>query len=99
MVIIIVKALINKQNTSFFEERLTSVSKAALKLEGCSSYEWYKNPQEEAEYLVYGEFQSMKHFTGYKKSPVVEMIVNQVIPLTVSKPSFKHIKGEIFEQG
>ena len=99
MVIIIVKALIKKENFSLFEERVTSVCNDALRLEGCSSYEWYKNPQEEAEYVVYGEFQSIGHFKEYKKSPVVEMIINQVVPLTVSKPYFKHFEGEIFEQG
>lgn len=99
MVIIIVKALVKKENISLFEERLSSVSNTALRLEGCSSYEWYKNPQEEAEYVVYGEFQSIQLFREYKKSPVVEMIVNQVIPLTVAKPNFKHFQGEIFEQG
>ena len=99
MIIIIVKAIVKKENISLFEERLTSVSNAALRLEGCSSYQWYRNLQEEAQYVVYGEFQSMKHFTGYKKSPVVERIVNQVIPLTVSKPCFKHFQGEIFEHG
>ena len=88
-----------KENIGLFEERLTSVSSAALKLEGCNMYKWYENLQEEASYVVYGEFQSMNYFREYQKSPVVEMIVNQVIPLTVAKPNFKHFQGEIFEQG
>lgn len=98
MVIIIVKALVEEENINLFEERLTSVCHAALELEGCSSYQWHKHLQEKTEYMVYGEFQSMKHFIEYKKSPVVEMIVDQVIPLTVAKPRFKHFQGEIFEQ-
>lgn len=99
MVIIIVKALVRQENISLFEERLVSVSNAALQLEGCNMYEWYKDPQEEGSYTIFGEFQSLNHFRAYKKSPVVEMIVNQVIPLTIVKPKFKHFQGEIFEQG
>ena len=99
MIIIIVRASVKKENSHIFEKRLESVSGAALRLEGCNMYEWYKNPQEETSYVVYGEFQSMNHFREYKKSSVVETIVSQIIPLTTAKPSFKHFQGEAFEQG
>ena len=99
MVIIIVKASVKKENVSLFEERLELVANVAKKLDGCNTYEWYEHPKEANSYTVYGEFSSIDTFKKYKKSSVVEMIVDLLIPLMTTKPSFKHFHAEIFEQG
>lgn len=99
MIIILVNTQVEKENVNFFEEKLELIANSAKELDGCKVYDWYRNPKEENSYMVYGEFHSMDHFENYKKSYVVKMIVEQLIPLTSRKPKFKHFQGEIFEQG
>jgi len=63
------------------------------------NFHWFRNPSEEGFYTVYGEFSSMSDFENYRKSAVVETIVSNLIPLTSTKPIFKHFQASIFEQG
>lgn len=86
------------ENVTLFKERLQSVVAAASELKGCSRYEWYQDTASDYQFIVYGEFESEGSFAFYK-SRIVDRIGRELLPLTVSKPSYKHFRGEVFEQG
>ena len=99
MIIIYVSVSTPPENTSEFEDRLRRVVDAAKNVEGCLRYEWFKNPDSSNQFTIYGEFDSEENFALYKQSNVVEMIGRQLLPLTMSKPTYKHFRAEVFEQG
>ena len=99
MVIIKVEVTINEVNKQIFETRLNDVIQAALLLNGCLAYHWFRQRIKSNSYFVYGEFSDIKSFQDYKKSHVVKMIVDNLIPLSVSKPEYKHFEASVFEEG
>ena len=99
MVIVHVSVATSSENLALFKERLQNVVAAACQQKGCVRYEWYQDTVSDHQFTVYGEFESEESFAFYKKSEVVGMIRKEVLPLTVSKPSYKHFRGEVFEQG
>lgn len=98
-IITYVNAVTSAENAAQFEEKLGQVASAAKHLKGCQKSEWYRNPDPTYHYTMYGEFDSEENFTLYKHSSVVDIIVKQLIPLTASKPEFKHFRAQVFEQG
>ncbi|WKN43190.1 putative quinol monooxygenase [Tunicatimonas pelagia] len=99
MIIIHVTTTVNPSNTDAFEKTIQKVCDDALKLKGCIAYTWFRDHHVKNGYMVYGEFESMTDFKVYKESEVVKKIVTEVIPLTSSKPKYRHFDGEVFEQG
>ena len=99
MIIIKVETSITETNKVKFEETLTEVANSATKLNGCLEYYWFKDKILPNHYFVYGEFSDMQAFLNYKKSYVVDTIINQLIPLTASKPKYKHFEAIVFEEG
>ena len=99
MIIIYVTTTVDPKNIQAFEKTIQHVCEEALKLEGCSTYAWYRDHRTEDGYFVYGEFESMDHFLSYKDSHVVQIIGEEIILLTSSKPRHKHFNGEVFEEG
>ena len=67
-----------------------------LLLNGCLEYYWFKDKILPNHYFVYGEFSDMQAFLNYKKSYVVDTIINQLIALTASKPKYKHFEAISF---
>jgi quinol monooxygenase YgiN len=82
-----------------FERVLREVVAQARGVSGCSRYDWYRSPDAEREVFVYGEFESEEAFSAYRKGPVVKRIGEQLIPLLETRPSFKHFRATVLEQG
>jgi quinol monooxygenase YgiN len=81
-----------------FEQVLREVVSEARAEAGCSRYDWYRAPDAEREFFIYGEFDSEEAFAMYRQGPVVKKIGQQVIPLLEARPSFKHLRGAVLEQ-
>ena len=82
-----------------FEDVLREVVAQARGVAGCSRYDWYRSPDAQREVFVYGEFESEEAFAAYRKGPVVKRIGEQLIPLLEARPSFKHFRATLLEQG
>jgi len=82
-----------------FERVLREVVAQARDVSGCSRYDWYRSPDAEREVFVYGEFESEEVFSAYRKGPVVKRIGEQLFPLLETRPSFKHFRATVLEQG
>ena len=98
-IIIYVSATVLPGNKKIFETTLTDIVSKARQAPGCLKYQWFVNPDNNSNYIIYGEFDSKENFALYQKSEVVSMIGKQLIPLLKDKPSFKHFLAENFEQG
>lgn len=99
MVVIQVSVKAKPESQDQFERVLREVVAEARGVAGCSRYEWYRSPDVESEVFVYGEFASEDAFAAYRKSAVVKKIGEQLIPLLEARPSFKHFRATVLEQG
>ena len=99
MVVIQVLVKAKAAEAQRFEQVLREVVAEARGVAGCSRYDWYRSPDGEREVFVYGEFESEEAFAGYRKGPVVKKIGEQLIPLLEARPSFKHFRATVLEQG
>ena len=99
MILIYVHTVTSAERAPALEAMLRRVVAAARRVKGCQTYAWYKDPEADYQYTVYGEFDTEENFRLYKQSQVVEMIVQELIPLTTAKPRYKHFRAEVFEQG
>lgn len=86
-------------NVERLEQALRDVVNDARREPGCLCYEWYRSPDVAGAVFVYAEFESDDAFAEYRKGPVVKKIVEQVLPLLETRPSFKHFSAAILEQG
>lgn len=82
-----------------FEQVLREVVAEARGEAGCGRYDWYRAPGAEREFFIYAEFDSDEAFAAYRQGPVVKKIGEQVIPLLEARPSFKHLRATVLEQG
>lgn len=99
MVVIQVSVKAKTECVEPLERVLREVVAQALSGPGCSRYEWYRSPDAEREVFVYGEFESEEVFAEYRKGPVVKRIGQELIPLLERRPSFKHFRATVLEQG
>ena len=99
MVVIQVSVKAKVESVERFEQVLREVVAEALIGPGCCRYEWYRAPDAEREVFIYGEFESEDVFAEYRKGPVVKRIGEQLIPLLERRPSFKHFRATVLEQG
>lgn len=81
------------------EQVLRDVVAQARVESGCCRYEWYRSPDTEREVFIYGEFESEEAFAEYRKGPVVKRIGQELIPLLERRPSFKHFRATVLEEG
>ncbi len=77
----------------------SNIVSLAKQEKGCLKYQWFVNPDNENNFIIYGEFDTKENFLLYRKSEIIQMIGQQLLPLVNGRPSFKHIRGEIFEDG
>lgn len=98
-VIIYVSVEIQSENRGAFEVNLNQVMNSARQHRGCLKYQWFINPDNNCNYVIYGEFDTNDSFVLYRKSDIIPMIGKQLLPLIKGKPSFKHFHTEIFEEG
>lgn len=98
-IVIYVSATVLPENKEIFETTLTDIVSNARQVIGCLKYQWFVNPDDNNNYIIYGEFDSQENFALYRKSEVVSMIGKHLLPLLKDKPSFKHFRTETFEQG
>lgn len=99
MIVVQVSVESKPENAERVEELLREVVDEALQAPGCLSYGWYRSPDIDREIFVYAEFESEDAFTRYRKGPVVKKIGEQVLPLLERRPSFKHLRATVMEQG
>ncbi len=81
-----------------FVANLIDIVSSARQVEGCLKYQWFINPNDISNYIIYGEFDTEKNFLLYKKSEVVSKIGKLLLPLLNGKPNFKHFRTQTFEQ-
>lgn len=98
-VAIYVSVVVLQGDKGEFEINLKQVMNAAKAVKGCLKYQWFINPDDNSNYIIYGEFDSQENFALYRKSGVVQMIGKQLLPLLKDKPRFKHFHAETFEEG
>src|SRR5262245_11771790 len=99
MVVIQVSATAKVESGARFEEVLRQVVGDGRASAGCVRYEWFPVPDAERQVFVYGEFASEESFAEYRRGPVVKKIGEQLLPLLEARPSFKHFRATIMEQG
>jgi quinol monooxygenase YgiN len=99
MIILYVSAKTTYENRGLFQERLSSIVTLAKSSLGCLKYEWFQDHADNNHFVIYGEFDTEENFKLYKQSDVVSNIGKLLLPLLKEKPSFKHFKGQVFEQG
>lgn len=99
VVVIQVSVKAKAESVERFEQVLREVVAEARTGPGCCRYEWYRSPDAEREVFIYGEFESEDVFAEYRKGPVVKRIGEQLIPLLERRPSFKHFRATVLEQG
>ncbi len=99
MVILFVDCIVLRENKNQFLKNLRNIVSSAKNEKGCLKYKWFVNPDNDNNFIIYGEFDTEENFLLYGKSEIVQMIGTQLLPLINGKPSFKHIRGEVFEEG
>ena len=99
MVVIQVAATAKIESGASFEQVLRQVVAEARQCAGCIRYEWFWVPDVERHVFVYGEFESEDAFADYRQGPVVKKIVAQLLPLLEARPTFKHFRATVMEQG
>lgn len=80
-----------------FERVIREIQRDVLQMAGCVKNEWYRHPDLPNRYVMYGEFETHEHFQHYLKSPMVERIGAELIPLLEAPPEFKHYEATAFE--
>jgi quinol monooxygenase YgiN len=98
-IVIYVSALVRPEHKEKFENTLRDIVVRARQVNGCLKYQWLINPDDDGNYMIYGEFDTEESFLMYKKSDVVLNIGKHLLPLIKEKPTFKHFKTQLFEQG
>lgn len=99
MVVIQVSIKATEESEERLEQVLREVVAQARVVAGCRRYDWYRSPDAERELFVYAEFESEDAFAAYRKGPVVKKIGEQLLPLLEARPSFKHFRATVLEQG
>ena len=99
MIVIHVSVRAKPDDMERLEQTLRLVIAEARQAVGCIRYDWYRSPDDEREVFVYAEFDSDEAFAHYRKGPVVRKIGEQLIPLLEARPSFKHFRATVLEQG
>lgn len=99
MVLIQVSATAKPEHRDSLQRVLREVIAAAREVEGCLRYDWFPDPDHDRQVFVYAEFESDAAFSAYRQGPVVRMIVDRLLPLLEVRPSFKHFRATVFEQG
>jgi len=99
MVLIHVSVTTKDEAVNKFEPTLRSVVADARQTAGCEKYEWYRVPDSGQGYVIYGEFDSKENFERYQKSSVVKRIGEELIPLLIARPVFKHYDATVLESG
>ena len=97
MVVIHVSAGVKDETVTNFEQSLREVIEDARRTTGCLKYDWYRDPDVSSHFIIYGEFDSEDNFRAYLKSPVVERISEELLPLIEGGPQFKHFKATVLE--
>lgn len=82
-----------------FERALREVVGDARETAGCIKYEWYRVPDSQQEYVIYGEFDAKENFEKYLNSAVVKRIEDELMPLLDAPPAFKHYNATVLESG
>lgn len=98
MIVIFISVITTTENKDRFVTNLSRVTEYAKKTNGCISYEYFINPTDSNRFAIYAEFNSEENFLLYRKSEIMQMITNDLIPFLIEKPKFKHIRSEVFEQ-
>ena len=99
MVVIHISAKVMDGEETNFEQRLRAVVADARQTPGCLKYEWYRVPDVSNHFIIYGEFDSEDHCHAYLKSPIIQRIGEELIPLIDGGPVFKHFRASILEEG
>lgn len=99
MVVIHVSAVGTQESGNRFEQLLREVVEEARACAGVIRYDWFRSPDVPRQVFVYGEFESEEAFADYRQGPVVKRIARDLLPLLESRPSFKHFRATIIEQG
>lgn len=80
-----------------FESTLRGIVEAARASVGCTHYHWYRDPEGEGTYFIYGAFETQTAFANYHQSDVVKHIGSELLPLLSAKPAFRHYEATVFE--
>ena len=99
MVVIQVSVTAAAESGARFEQVLRQVVDEARSCSGCVRYDWFRSPDSDREVFVYGEFESDEAFAEYRQGPVVKKIAQQLLPLLETRPTFKHFRATVMEQG
>ena len=97
MIVIHVSVTANENVTKRFESTLQEVVNEARKVAGCTKYEWYCVPNLAQSFVIFGEFDTEEHFRRYLDSSVVNRIGEELVPLLVTPPTFKHYEATVLE--
>ncbi len=97
MILIHVSVQTKESVTDEFEQRLRQVVNDASQAAGCIVYEWYYVPETSGRYVIYAEFDSKKNFEAYLNSAIVKRIGDELIPLLISPPQFKHFAATVID--
>jgi quinol monooxygenase YgiN len=82
-----------------FMTNLVDIVYMARRIKGCLRYQWFINPDDSNNYIIFGEFDTEENFSLYRKSDVVQNIGKVLLPLLKEKPNFKHFRTQLFEKG
>jgi len=98
-IVIYVSVIVSSETKEKFTTNLMDIVSGARQIKGCLKYQWFINPDDNNNYIIYGEFDTEENFSRYKKSDVVSNIGKLLLPLLKEKPNFKHFRTRLFEQG
>ena len=97
MIVIHVSVTAKENATKEFEGILQKVVNEARNVAGCTKYEWYCVPNSACSFVVFGEFDTEENFKKYLDSSVVKRISEELFPLLVAPPTFKHYESNVLE--
>lgn len=97
-IVIYVSVNVLPAKKGIFVSNLIDIVSSARLVEGCLKYQWFINPDDNSNYVIYGEFDTEENFLHYKSSEVVSNIGKLLLPLLTEKPNFKHFRTQTFEQ-
>ena len=97
MIVVYVSVRTKESTFGDFEQILSEIQNEVRRMAGCIKNEWYRDPHTSRRYVMYGEFDTKKHFEHYLNSSLVKRIGDELLPLLDAPPEFKHYEATILE--
>lgn len=97
MIVVYVAVKTKADAAGTFERILSEIQADVRQMPGCVRNEWYPDPASPRRYVSYGEFDTLEHFEAYLRSPAVERIGAELLPLLEGPPDFRHYNAALID--